>query len=761
MEAVKQNGGAIEFTSDELKRDREIISEAVRKEGNALLLASEEFRKDRELLIEAVKQYGRALQWAPKEFKNDREIDLFAVKEYGSAIDYTSSELKCDREFVLQAVKLNGMALQYVSFGLRNDREIVMEAVKQNGWALECVSRELRKDREIVVEAVKQNGTALEYAPEELRNDREIVLLAINQNISSFKYVSDELRNDREIAMLAVKKDGYAIEKTSSELRNDREIVTEAVKQNGLLLSEASEELRNDCEIVLLAFKNNESSLVYASEELKADGKFIQLLRSYLFEKQPYELPGYAAPSTLIKFSTGKQYRNMMENSFRDVVCKFREYSFLIREKSFYDYLKPEFMQQYKIERNLSLFVSEIWSGTSATCVRGGSGLNPYVLVVPRLELVEQVIRDYLEWWRSNDLFNSVKYWNDFDIFRIADSNTDGRGELKSVFEMTCFTLEEGEYVKNISDKGYFEMTFLTNLGHFYHIIQDRNGGKNIITKSAELFTGLAVGGSFWIGWTSTNLFLFGHNFYIHMQNRKASIPSEILSIDDVSCGWDNIFIVANSRKDVFGFGRNFGSFFTPNHKQTPNIVQIPLDKLKLPEETIQKVSAADEAAVILLDSGNLIINNYALNRTSFSIFSSKLWTRIDAAKTLNKFQDSRIIDVGVGRSKISVLTFNHCISVYSLDFTLEFETKLHISCSLDYPLFVMNKTKIVDESKKRIVQESFNPSLIFNPTIIQAEESVQVWYHAHNPIDLFQSDYRRNMISSSLHFSDLQFNFV
>ena len=74
----------------------------------------------REQLLQAVKQNGRALQFASAALKDDREIVLEAVKQNGRALEYVSAALKDDREIVLEAVKQNGNALQFASAGLRN-----------------------------------------------------------------------------------------------------------------------------------------------------------------------------------------------------------------------------------------------------------------------------------------------------------------------------------------------------------------------------------------------------------------------------------------------------------------------------------------------------------------------------------------------------------------------------------------------------------------------------------------------------------------
>eukprot|EP00972_Heterocapsa_arctica_P094528 13940181-Heterocapsa_arctica.AAC.1 len=48
MEAVKQNGSALRFASEELRRNREVVMEA-------LEFASEELRREREIVIQAIR----------------------------------------------------------------------------------------------------------------------------------------------------------------------------------------------------------------------------------------------------------------------------------------------------------------------------------------------------------------------------------------------------------------------------------------------------------------------------------------------------------------------------------------------------------------------------------------------------------------------------------------------------------------------------------------------------------------------------------
>ena len=48
------------------------------------------------MVLEAVKQNGSALKYASEELKNDKEVVLEAVKQDGFALEYDSYELQND-----------------------------------------------------------------------------------------------------------------------------------------------------------------------------------------------------------------------------------------------------------------------------------------------------------------------------------------------------------------------------------------------------------------------------------------------------------------------------------------------------------------------------------------------------------------------------------------------------------------------------------------------------------------------------------------
>ena len=194
LEAVRQNGSALQFTSETLRSDREVVLEAVRQNGSALQFASETLWSDRKVVLEAVEQNGFALQFASETLRSDRDVVLEAVRQNGSALQFASETLWSDREVVLEAVRQNGSALQFASEDLLSDRKVVLEAVEQNGFALQFASETLRSDREVVREAVRQNGFALQFASEDLKADRLILYHAYQQNPYSLEFASAEVR---------------------------------------------------------------------------------------------------------------------------------------------------------------------------------------------------------------------------------------------------------------------------------------------------------------------------------------------------------------------------------------------------------------------------------------------------------------------------------------------------------------------------------------------------------------------------------------
>jgi len=99
------------------------------------------------------------LEYASDNLRNDPDIVKCAVAEAGLALQYASDELRNSTDIVKTAVDKDWRALQFASDRLRNDCDMVSHAIIQNrdaferhwNWsALQFASDQLRKNPDIV-----------------------------------------------------------------------------------------------------------------------------------------------------------------------------------------------------------------------------------------------------------------------------------------------------------------------------------------------------------------------------------------------------------------------------------------------------------------------------------------------------------------------------------------------------------------------------------------------------------------------------------
>ena len=80
MDLVKINEYALQYASDELKDDKEIVLASIKNEPFTLFIASERLQNDKELNIEVVKMQGILIFDLSDELRKDEDIFNTAVK---------------------------------------------------------------------------------------------------------------------------------------------------------------------------------------------------------------------------------------------------------------------------------------------------------------------------------------------------------------------------------------------------------------------------------------------------------------------------------------------------------------------------------------------------------------------------------------------------------------------------------------------------------------------------------------------------------
>ena len=103
-----------------------------------------------------MKKNGSALEYASERLQADKDVVLAAVKQYGDSIVYANwdSDVLYDREIILAAVKQDGDLLRYASEDLKNDKELVLTAVKQYSFSIHYVGDWLRHEYDVLVAGV-------------------------------------------------------------------------------------------------------------------------------------------------------------------------------------------------------------------------------------------------------------------------------------------------------------------------------------------------------------------------------------------------------------------------------------------------------------------------------------------------------------------------------------------------------------------------------------------------------------------------------
>ena len=293
LEAVKQNGNALEYASNNFKEDFEIVLTALESLSENVKNNKYRFQNVREVYLAAIKENPVYFKYASDAMRSNKKFIIDAIRQNSMVLNELKSDnididiiknaiitdLSClkdlsggimvylsNKENVLELVKCNGMALQYVDDKYKSDYDVVLEAVRQNGMSIAYAVDHLRWNQEIAMAAIKNNARAIQYTAYTLRKYKPFLLDIIEENKFILPYIDEDVR-DYEFLLEVVKRNGMALDLLNDKLKKNKEIVLEAVKQNGLALAYAHPSLRKDYEVVSAAIENNPDASKYALKE--------------------------------------------------------------------------------------------------------------------------------------------------------------------------------------------------------------------------------------------------------------------------------------------------------------------------------------------------------------------------------------------------------------------------------------------------------------------------------------------------------------
>lgn len=280
-----------------LKNDPEICKLAVANNGNALRFVADSLRRDREIAKIAISKgvgdagVGQfAFHFLPPELKRDRELQLIALENAnGYPILGTDPELTNDKELAMLGVKACPDWFVAVSPELRDDPEVVEVALKSDGHKLRICGPNTQRDPAMVKLALETWGDlimvpdlttqcepplAIQRRPEisrfgAARNNRGTalggLLTAPEKVFESSASESGQPEPSTAVGSEAWELLRTAI-KTSSclwetsfitpEMRSDKEnFVLPAIKRRPRWIATASDTMKDDKEVALFALQ--------------------------------------------------------------------------------------------------------------------------------------------------------------------------------------------------------------------------------------------------------------------------------------------------------------------------------------------------------------------------------------------------------------------------------------------------------------------------------------------------------------------------
>lgn len=190
--AVKVNGEYLQFGSDEIKRDKEIVLEAITN-VDVFALMDPALRGDLDIVLKQAKNYGSIYLSCARgaSSQEKRELALSFLDK-----DNNYAHLS-DFEFYLKLMDECPDIYLLAEDNLLFNHHFMLEVLKKNEHAI--IKGELVDNPDFIFELAKVNGVlALRIASDEVKNNERVVFRAIEQNRQAVRLAGDEFLNNRK-----------------------------------------------------------------------------------------------------------------------------------------------------------------------------------------------------------------------------------------------------------------------------------------------------------------------------------------------------------------------------------------------------------------------------------------------------------------------------------------------------------------------------------------------------------------------------------
>jgi hypothetical protein len=144
--AVHSSGEALEY-APKFRGDPDIVMTAITHGTSAIRFS--DFTDNREFALMVMEKDGEALEYLSERLQKDREIMRIAITQDPHALA-SSKWCADDPEMVLLALEKSRSVFRSASARLRNDRNFIIDVVKKHRSVFNCLPEIMKTDPEIL-----------------------------------------------------------------------------------------------------------------------------------------------------------------------------------------------------------------------------------------------------------------------------------------------------------------------------------------------------------------------------------------------------------------------------------------------------------------------------------------------------------------------------------------------------------------------------------------------------------------------------------
>lgn len=233
IELLHENPAAIEFASDELLEDKDVIEaatiddesllrELIEEDESLYRLASERIKNDKNITMRLLGVNTDIVEFVKDEFKNDPEVMDAAMENDPVLVfdAYAGEDLRKNKDFIMNHI----VSLSSCSDEIRNDKDFILKLVDESNYhnpdnhLMRGIGKELRNNKEFIGQLLKrcsnnsEVSSILQYSNREFMNDSEFKLSILTENTLPFILAygtadnKERISEDREFLITVMKK---------------------------------------------------------------------------------------------------------------------------------------------------------------------------------------------------------------------------------------------------------------------------------------------------------------------------------------------------------------------------------------------------------------------------------------------------------------------------------------------------------------------------------------------------------------------------